>query len=361
MNQGLVRHGCGVRGRPGAGCLAGAAADLAGARAGDERQPGAGARRHRLRHGDGRDVPDHAGDLGLALPGAALSRPSAASCTRPRTRSRRSASRSAPRYAGKTACTITSGPGLALKTEFLGLRRHGRDAAGGRRRPARRAAHRVSRPRSSRATCSPRSTAQPGDTPKVVLAPATIEECFHFVILARKLAEEFRTPVLVLTDANLATGVAPFPRPKVDPGLDRPPSRPVGLARGARALRLGRRDRPLGAPDPRSARRRVRRHRPRPHPPDAKVAYDPVSNQEGCDMRSRKLAALAAYARAAGAARRPTRATCWSSAGARRSARSRRRSTSCAPRASQVSSLHLRFLSPLEPGLARDLRSASAG
>jgi 2-oxoglutarate ferredoxin oxidoreductase subunit alpha len=23
---------------------------------------------------------------------------------------------------------------------------------------------------------------QPGDTPKIILAPATIEECFHFVI-----------------------------------------------------------------------------------------------------------------------------------------------------------------------------------
>ncbi|NIP71569.1 MAG: 2-oxoacid:acceptor oxidoreductase subunit alpha, partial [Gammaproteobacteria bacterium] len=44
----------------------------------------------------------------------------------------------------------------------------------------------------------------PGDAPKIVIAPSTIEECFHFMITARKLAEEFRMPVIVLSDANLA-------------------------------------------------------------------------------------------------------------------------------------------------------------
>ena len=41
--------------------------------------------------------------------------------------------------------------------------------------------------------------AQPGDAPKVVMAASTIEECFHFVITARKLAEDFagRTDVQV--------------------------------------------------------------------------------------------------------------------------------------------------------------------
>ena len=53
----------------------------------------------------------------------------------------------------------------------------------------------------------------PGDAPKVVVAPATIAECYHFTVLARQIAESFRTPVLVLTDANLATGVQPFTRP----------------------------------------------------------------------------------------------------------------------------------------------------
>ena len=33
--------------------------------------------------------------------------------------------------------------------------------------------------------------------------------------MARKLAESFRTPVIMLTDANLATGVQPIERPEV--------------------------------------------------------------------------------------------------------------------------------------------------
>jgi 2-oxoglutarate/2-oxoacid ferredoxin oxidoreductase subunit alpha len=55
---------------------------------------------------------------------------------------------------------------------------------------------------------------QPGDAPHVVMAPATIEECFHAMITARRIAETFRMLVMVLTDANLATGVQPFRRPE---------------------------------------------------------------------------------------------------------------------------------------------------
>ncbi|HMB67832.1 MAG TPA: 2-oxoacid:acceptor oxidoreductase family protein, partial [bacterium] len=115
-------------------------------------------------------------------------------------------------YAGKTTCTITSGPGLALKTEFLGLAvmaeiplvlvlvQRGGPSTG---LPT----------KVEQAELMPVIFGTPGDDPKIVIAAATIEECFHFVILARKLAEEFRGPVTLLTDANLATGVTPFARP----------------------------------------------------------------------------------------------------------------------------------------------------
>jgi 2-oxoglutarate/2-oxoacid ferredoxin oxidoreductase subunit alpha len=36
------------------------------------------------------------------------------------------------------------------------------------------------------------------------------------MVTARRLAETFRAVVMVLTDANLATGVQPFPRPELD-------------------------------------------------------------------------------------------------------------------------------------------------
>ena len=65
--------------------------------------------------------------------------------------------------------------------------------------------------------------ASPGDSPKIVIAPATIEECFHFMIMARQLAEDFRGPVMVLSDANLATGQQPFPKPQLKEAWLAPP------------------------------------------------------------------------------------------------------------------------------------------
>jgi len=112
-------------------------------------------------------------------------------------------------FAGKTAVTITSGPGMALKTEFLGLASMAEVPLVV-----------VNVQRGGPSTGLPTKVEQgdllstlygmPGDAPKIVMAVSTIEECFHFVILARKLAESFRTPVYILTDANLATGQQPY-------------------------------------------------------------------------------------------------------------------------------------------------------
>ncbi len=190
---------------------------------------------------------------------------SAASSTRPRTRSPPSASPSAPATPARPRATITSGPGLALKTEFLGL------------------AVMAEMPlvvvvvqRGGPSTGLPTKVEQgdllaalygePGDAPKIVLAPATIEECFHFVVMARKLAEEFRGPVLAAhrRQPGHRRGAVPAPAPRG--AVAGAGDRPVALAGGGRPLRLGPADRSLGAADPRPARRRVRAHRPRAHP-----------------------------------------------------------------------------------------------
>ena len=68
---------------------------------------------------------------------------------------------------------------------------------------------------------------EPGDAPKIVIAPSTIDECFHFIVTARKLAEMFRMPVVVLTDANLATSQQPFRRPEVQEDWLSPPNSPI--------------------------------------------------------------------------------------------------------------------------------------
>ncbi len=117
-------------------------------------------------------------------------------------------------YAGKTACTITSGPGMALKTEMIGLAVMAEVPL-----------VIVNVQRGGPSTGLPTKVEQgdllsalygaPGDSPNIVLAAATISECFHFVVMARKLAESFRGPVIMLTDANLGTGVQPIERPDV--------------------------------------------------------------------------------------------------------------------------------------------------
>ncbi len=256
-------------------------------------------------------------------------------------------------YAGKTACTITSGPGLALKTEFLGYAvmaeiplvlidvQRGGPSTG---LPT----------KGEQGDLLAALYGQPGDTPKVVLAPATIEECFHFVILARKLAEEFRTPVLVLTDSNLATGVTSMPRPKVEPDwlagpLDQSPW-PAGLAPFDWDAETGLSVRPI--PGQRGGEYVVTGLA---HTRQGKVAYDPVSNQEGCDMRSRKLAALAGTLKPPvphGADEGDLLVVGWGSTlGAIEEAVDQLRADGCS-----VAALHLRFLSPLEPGLAEIFR-----
>ena len=125
-------------------------------------------------------------------------------------------------FAGKTPVTITSGPGFALKNEFMALAvmaelplvvvvvQRGGPSTG---LPT----------RVEQGDLLSALYAQPGDAPKIVMAPSTHEECFHYIITARKLAETFRTPVIVLSDANLATGQQPIPRPKPNPAWFAPP------------------------------------------------------------------------------------------------------------------------------------------
>lgn len=256
-------------------------------------------------------------------------------------------------YAGKTACTITSGPGLALKTEFIGL------------------AVMAEIPlvivvvqRGGPSTGLPTKVEQgdllaslfgePGDTPKIVLAPATIEECFHFVILARRLAESFRTPVMVLTDANLATGVQPFPRPAPEaewlaPPIDQSPWQ-QGVPPFDWDAETGLSPRPIpGQPGGEYVVTGLA------HTPQGKVAYDPHSNQRGCEMRSRKLAVVRSTLKPPAVHGDPEGdllVVGWGSTlGSIEEAVERARAEG-----HRVSSLHLRFLSPMEVGLAEIFR-----
>ncbi len=86
------------------------------------------------------------------------------------------------------------------------------------------------------------------------------------------------------------------------------------------------------------------------HSRASKIAYDTRSNQEGCDMRSRKMSALAATLNPPdihGDPQGDLLVVSWGSTlGTIEEAVDNARSEG-----HKVSSLHLRFLSPIEPGL----------
>ena len=256
-------------------------------------------------------------------------------------------------YAGKVAFTITSGPGLALKTEFLGL------------------AIMTETPlvvldvqRGGPSTGLPTKVeqsdllaalyGQPGDAPHIVIAPSTIEECFHAMVTARRLAETFRTVVIVLSDANLATGVQPFPRPRVNEEW-------LGYALDLQSVAPG--TRPFEWDPQTGLSRRLIPGQPNgmytatglAHDERSKVAYSSDINQRGSAMRSRKLAVLQQMLlppAVNGDAWGDLLVIGWGSTrGAIEEAVDRARAEGLA-----VSSLHLTFLSPLEPNLRDILR-----
>jgi 2-oxoglutarate ferredoxin oxidoreductase subunit alpha len=112
-------------------------------------------------------------------------------------------------FAGAIAATGTSGPGLALKTEGLGL------------------AVMTELPmvvidvqRAGPSTGMPTKTEQSdlfmamhgrhGEAPMPVLAAATPADCFAVVFEAVRLATKYMTPVMVLSDSFLANGAEPW-------------------------------------------------------------------------------------------------------------------------------------------------------
>lgn len=252
-------------------------------------------------------------------------------------------------YAGRCAFTITSGPGLALKTEFLGLAvmaeiplvvidvQRGGPATG---LPT----------KVEQSDLLAAMFGQPGDAPKVVLAPATMGECFHSMTTARRIAEALRTVVVVLSDANLATGVAPFPRPELSAEWQAPPPDLRPVPAGAKPydwdLKTGisRRFIP-GQPGGEHTLTGLA------HDERSKVAYDPDTNQRSMEMRSRKIAAFQQTLLPPVVNGDPEGGDLlvvgWGSTkGAIEEAVDRARRAGLS-----VSSLHLTFLSPLQPGL----------
>ncbi len=118
-------------------------------------------------------------------------------------------------YGGALGLTGTSGPGMALKAEMLGL------------------AMMVELPvvvvnvqRAGPSTGMPTKVEQSdllqavfgrnGDSPIPVVAPATPAECFELSVEAARIAIRHMTPVIYLSDAFLANGSEPWRIPSLD-------------------------------------------------------------------------------------------------------------------------------------------------
>src|SRR3954462_6816087 len=54
-----------------------------------------------------------------------------------------------------------------------------------------------------------------GDSPRVVLAAKTVEDCFYIAIEAAQLARKYSTPVFILSDSSLATRIEAFDEPEL--------------------------------------------------------------------------------------------------------------------------------------------------
>jgi len=115
-------------------------------------------------------------------------------------------------YSGRVAVTGSSGPGISLKTEALGW------------------AVMAEMPlvicdiqRGGPSTGMPTSVEQSdlniavfgghGDSPRVVMAPANVEDCFYVAIEAVNIARKYSVPVIILSDQAIATRIEAFDEP----------------------------------------------------------------------------------------------------------------------------------------------------
>ncbi|MBQ7448805.1 MAG: 2-oxoacid:acceptor oxidoreductase subunit alpha [Paludibacteraceae bacterium] len=133
-------------------------------------------------------------------------------------------------FAGNLAVTTTSGPGMSLKSEAVGL-------AVMSELPlvlvdVQRGGPSTGLPTKSEQTDLLQAIwGRNGECPVVVLAASTPANCFDFAFMAAKLALEHSTPVILLTDAYLANGTALW---EVMHLKDLPPITPVGIDRQAK-------------------------------------------------------------------------------------------------------------------------------
>ncbi len=117
-------------------------------------------------------------------------------------------------YSGSLAVTGSAGPGISLKAEAIGW-------ASMAEIPL----IVVNVQRGGPSTGLPTNVEQSdlyqaifgghGDSPRVVLAAATVEDCFYIAAEATRIARKYSTPVFILSDTSLATRIEAFDEPNL--------------------------------------------------------------------------------------------------------------------------------------------------
>ncbi len=130
-------------------------------------------------------------------------------------------------YTGQLAITGSSGPGLSLKMEALGWATMAEIPL-----------IVVNVQRGGPSTGMPTNVEQSdlmqaiygshGDAPRVVLSPKNVEDCFYTAMEACRIAREYSTPVILLTDQAVSTRIEAFDEPDlpkimIAPGADLSP------------------------------------------------------------------------------------------------------------------------------------------
>jgi len=189
-------------------------------------------------------------------------------------------------FAGDLAITTTSGPGLALKSEAIGLAVM-----------AELPLVVVNVQRGGPSTGLPTKTEQSdllqalygrnGESPVVVLAASTPSDCFWFAYMASKIALERMVPVVLLTDGFLGNGSEPWkvpvmaelpsitPRMAKDAAIYKPYNRDAAtLAREWAIPGMPGFEHRIGGLEKNAA---------------GTVSHDPENHQVNCDIREQKV------------------------------------------------------------------------
>ena len=196
-------------------------------------------------------------------------------------------------FAGNFAVTTTSGPGLSLKSEALGLAVM-----------AELPLVVVDVQRGGPSTGLPTKTEQSdlmqalygrnGECPVVVLAASTPGDCFRFAFEAGKIAMEHMTPVILLTDGFIANGSQPWRIPQMSdypaicPPVVDPHPEGEAFMPYARDARHGR-----GWAFPGKAGLEHRIGGLEKHCLKGCISYEPANHQEMVRTRAAKVAAVA--------------------------------------------------------------------